>query len=221
VTAGAYVNTDPRFIPDFDPITGLATGDYQGWDDQTAFSLLVPFLVGKSEPNAESELLRGVHDHQTVYTLEITNNLINATDDIYIEDWLPAGVEFLGCGLADNSASEEYVGSGPINPGNAPAMANPCLVPVLVETILVDPDGPGSLPIDTYTHVRWDDTAGAFTAAFGHDDMAAAEVMHSTTSRPSRSLKTRRRGRAVRLIRRPASSGQTSTTTLVRPPRRR
>ena len=28
----------------------------------------------KSEPSPEGELLRGVHDHTTVYTLTVTNN---------------------------------------------------------------------------------------------------------------------------------------------------
>ena len=67
-SAGAYVNTDARLVPDFDPLTGVATGDFTGSDTDTATTQLVPFTVQKREPSQEDELLRGVHDHKTVYT---------------------------------------------------------------------------------------------------------------------------------------------------------
>jgi fimbrial isopeptide formation D2 family protein/uncharacterized repeat protein (TIGR01451 family) len=172
-TAGAFVNTDPRLVPDFDPATGEATGDFTGFDTAGATTELVPFLLAKAEPNAEDELLRGVHDHQTVYTLTVTNNLVAATTDFQIEDWIPAGLEFLGCGTADNTTTgEEYPGAGPLNPGNAPALTNPCPTPSEVETVTTDPDGAGPLPTGVYTHVVW--AAVDLAAALGSADLGAS-----------------------------------------------
>ncbi len=173
-SAGAYVNTDPRFVPDFDAVTGVATGDFTGSATDTATTELVPFIIEKSEPNAEAELLRGVHDHQTVYTLTVTNNLVGPTTAFEIHDYLPAGLEFLGCGTVDNTTggAEEYPGSGAINPGNAPAMSNLCPTPSTVETVSTDPDGAGPLPTDVYTHVVW--TATDLAAALGSADLAAS-----------------------------------------------
>src|SRR5262249_29176426 len=102
----------------------------------------------------EGELLRGVHDHQTVYTITAQTG---SEADVFvgqIEDWLPAGLEFLGCGTDDNSFTEEYPGAGVLNPGNAPAMSAQCLDPVLVET--VDSGLPAGLAPGVYTHVVWD-----------------------------------------------------------------
>lgn len=151
--AAAYVNSDPRFIPKFDA-TG-APSAFTGNDADSKTTLLVPFLLFKEEPNAEAELLRGLHDHQTPYTLIIRNNFLDDTTTFEIRDWIPAGMEFLACGGVDNSATEEYPGSGPINPGNAPPLANPCLQPSTVDTVAVDPDGPGQAASQVYTEVVW------------------------------------------------------------------
>jgi large repetitive protein len=173
-SAGAYVSADPRFVPDFDPVSGEATGDFDGWANDSATTELVPFILEKSEPNAEAELLRGVHDHQTVYTLTVTNNLVGPTTAFQIEDYLPAGLEFLGCGTVDNTTggAEEYPGSGAINPGNAPAMSNPCPTPSTVETVSTDPDGAGPLPTAVYTRVVW--TAADLAASLGSANLAAS-----------------------------------------------
>ena len=149
--AGAYVNRDPRVVPSYNTTTNNVDGG-DGWDTDGASTLLVPFLLSKNEGNTEAELLRGLHDHQTVYTLEIENNHLGASTDFAIEDWLPAGMEFLGCGGVDNSSGFEPGSSGPINPGNEPALSN-CIAPDVVETVEVDPPGP--LPLDVYTHVVW------------------------------------------------------------------
>jgi large repetitive protein len=172
-TAGAYVSTDPRLVPDFDPATGEAIDDFDGWATDTATTELVPFIIEKSEPNAEAELLRGVHDHQTVYTLTVTNNLVGPTTAFQIEDFLPAGLEFLGCGTTDNSTSgEEYPGAGVINPGNAPVLTHPCPTPSTVETVTTDPDGAGPMPNDVYTRVVW--TAADLAATLGSANLAAS-----------------------------------------------
>ena len=167
-TAGAFVNSDPRFVPDFNPTTGVpitGTNSFTGSDTDEATTKVVPFTLKKSEPSPEGELLRGVNDHATPYTLTVKNNLVRATNNYFIEDYLPAGLEFLGCGGVDNTTNAptnpntpttpdpEYPGSGTLN-----ALANPgnCVNPSLVETVKVDPDGPdGPLAFGVYTHVRW------------------------------------------------------------------
>jgi fimbrial isopeptide formation D2 family protein/uncharacterized repeat protein (TIGR01451 family) len=163
--AGAYVNTDARFVPDFDPVTGDPTTDVTGFDTATASTTLVPFEITKAEPSPEAELLRGVHDHKTVYTLTVQNNSELATSGFVIEDFLPAGLEFLGCSAADNTATgvEEYTGSGRID-ASFPAFTNPCVVPSTVETVTVDPVG--ALPLGVYTHVIW--TATDLTAGLAN-----------------------------------------------------
>ena len=112
-----------------DPVTAEATGFTQTGSDPGS-TTLVPLLLEKSEPSAEAELLRGVHDHQTVYTLTVETGCRPGGVDIgRVEDWIPAGLEFLGCGTEDNSTTEEYPGSGALNPGNAPAVTRPVLRP--------------------------------------------------------------------------------------------
>ena len=173
-TASAYVNELVRFVPQFDPTTGLAVpGTFTGSSEGVVASTeLLAFRLTKNEPNVESELLRGVHEHQTVFTLTVDNNLVNPTDDFSIVDFVPAGLEFLGCGNVDNTTAgvEEYPGSGRIDDaGNAPALANPCPTPTSVTTVFTDPDGAGPgnpLPAALYTRVEWD------TVALGADLLA-------------------------------------------------
>jgi len=58
-----------------------------------------------------------------VYTLTVRNNQVRATGAIELVDYLPAGLEFLGCGgdpdhttdaATNRGSSEEYPGSGAI-----------------------------------------------------------------------------------------------------------
>ena len=179
-TARAYVSDDPFVIPTY---TGTG-GD--GFDEDVAATTnLVPFLLFKTEGSTEAELLRGLHKHQTVYTFEIRNNYLNATNGFAVEDWIPAGMEFLGCGGVDNSTiGDEYVGSGSINPGNEPTLANPCVAPDIVETVATDPPGP--LPADVYTHVVWTAPTLATNIAAGNnaffDYIAAIPMRENTTT---------------------------------------
>jgi len=159
---GAYINSDPRIMPSFDgagvPVPASSTGS--ATSDTT--SRINAIEIEKSEPSREGEILRGVHDHQTIYTLKLRNNLVNPTVATTIDDYLPADLEFLGCeGDPDNTtdaptnpgSAEEYPGAGPIEVGPVPD----CHAPVLVETVKTDPDGPaGPMPEAVYTHVRWD-----------------------------------------------------------------
>jgi uncharacterized repeat protein (TIGR01451 family)/fimbrial isopeptide formation D2 family protein len=165
--AEAFVNAEPRYEPKFDgegrPLNEPTS--YTGSAADTASTTLTAVEIEKIEPlYPEHELLRGVHEHQTVYTLVLRNNKVGPTKNLTVDDYLPAGLEFLGCGSVDHTTktktneggtepAEEYPGSGAIFPGNDPA-APECPEPTLVETELVDPPGPQ--PEAVYTHVVWE-----------------------------------------------------------------
>ncbi len=168
-SASAYVNTDERQVPQFAVATGVVS-NWTGTAGPAASSTtLVPFTVTKTDPNAEHELLRGVHDHKTTYTITITNNSVRATTGYSVTDYLPAGLEFLGCANVDNSVAvpAEYSGSGDITNGAFPATLTNCTDGTLTATtIAVTPSSPitlptaadgtsGSLPNGVYTEVTW------------------------------------------------------------------
>ena len=183
-SANAYANSNPRFVPVVDTSTGAIIGGFTSNASASDSTELIPFRLTKSEPSDEDELLRGVHDHQTVYTLTVDNNLVNPSSTFSIVDYLPAGLEFLGCGTVDNSSGgDEYTGSGAINPGNAPPMTNPCITPSSVTTVTTDPDGAGPLPSDVYTRVEWDAAALATSlgagASFSMDYIAAIPMFEN------------------------------------------
>ena len=46
------------------------------------------------------------------YTITVTNNKINQTTGIQIDDYLPAGLEFLGCG----NGTDDHTTNAPTNP---------------------------------------------------------------------------------------------------------
>lgn len=173
-TAGAYINCDPRFEPDFsasglpllggqDPNCSGSNPDhsYTGSATDSASTRIEAIELTKEEPSPEGELLRGVHNHQTVYTLNVKNNFINPSTALRVEDYLPAGLEFLGCGGVDNTTNaptnpgspQEYKGSGPVNPGNEPggSWRDDCFQPDVTETV----KDPAGLPAGVYTHVVW------------------------------------------------------------------
>jgi uncharacterized repeat protein (TIGR01451 family)/fimbrial isopeptide formation D2 family protein len=176
VRAQAFINTDPRFVPKFSPTgqpEGPSSTSYTGFSAEvTGEQRLKAIKVTAEEPSPEGEMLRGVHEDQTVYTLKVQNNGINPTTGTELDAYVPAGLEFLGCGapggagtdhthdaIATNPGSaEEYPGSGPIK---VESLAE-CQTPELVETEEFDPDGPGPMPFGVYTHVRWN--VGTLTA---------------------------------------------------------
>ncbi len=156
VSSAVYAHDNPRFVPDFDangaPIAGTAS--YTTTASASSATQAVPLRITKDEPSAEGELLRGVHDQTTVYTLTVTNNPIAATNGVVVEDFLPAALEFLGCGGTDNTPSGSP--RRPERPGAAllsatPPPPAPCPTPVLVDTVS-DPVG---RPPGIYTQVRW------------------------------------------------------------------
>jgi fimbrial isopeptide formation D2 family protein/uncharacterized repeat protein (TIGR01451 family) len=170
--AEAFASELPRNKPRFNGKGEVIAGSFTGKDTAEATTELTAIEIEKSEPSPEGEILRGVHEHQTVYTLKVRNNKVGPTQGvpgvgpggkpaIVVEDWLPAGLEFLGCGNVDNTtetstnkgSAEEYPGSGPIDPGNAPA-APKCVEPFFVETEEVVPPG-GKQPLGVYTNVKF------------------------------------------------------------------
>ncbi|HEY4097719.1 MAG TPA: hypothetical protein VGM33_19505, partial [Baekduia sp.] len=163
ITAQAFVNSDPRFVPKFGA-TGLPTADGTGFTPEvTGTQTINAIKVTKDEGSAEGEILRGVHDHQVIYTVGVENNSVHSTTGTTLDDYLPAGLEFLGCGTGTDDHTtdaptnpghtEEYPGSGAI----VTAPVTDCVDPISVETEPnVDPDGTGPLPAGFYTHVVWD-----------------------------------------------------------------
>lgn len=193
VKAEAFLNSDPRFVPKFSPLgnpIGPAANSYTGYTPQVSGTQTLKAIdVDIDEPSPEGEILRGVHEHQTVYTLKVTNNGINPTTGTRLDAYIPAGLEYLGCGGpgADHTtdaptnpgSAEEYPGSGPIQV----APLSGCVEPESVETEFVDPDGPeGSMPAAVYTHVTWPvgDLANGQTRTFPY--RAAVPIRANTTN---------------------------------------
>ena len=163
--AGVYANSNPRYVPQFDAVTGAPVTGATSYTDSASASgttEVTPLAVSKSEPSPESELPRGVHDHQTTYTVTVDNNDVHATDQIVVNDWLPAGLEFLGCGGVDNTtdaagtdpgSTQEYPGSGSLAVG-APLSSSVCPTPTSVTTV-DDPVTPSGTLSGVYTQVTW------------------------------------------------------------------
>ncbi len=162
-TAEAFANTNPRFITKF-ALDGTAVPGKDSYTDRASAAgstTIVPLVVTKSEPSSENELLRGAH-RPTVYTVRVENNLVAPTNAVSVEDWLPAELEFLGCGTVDNTPDTpstpgglEYPGAPRLDEARQLDAGEGCIAPDRVETVDVDPDGAGPLPRSVYTHVRW------------------------------------------------------------------
>ncbi len=160
ITAGAYTSENPRVVPSADGSGNMTS--FTGSGSASASTKITAITIGKSEPSPEQELLRGVHDHPTVFTLTVENNPTFPTDTVIVDDYLPAGLEFLGCGTIDNTTDAptftgnnvEYSGAARLD-ASTPDVLTDCPTPTLVETVEVDPDGTGPLPLGVYTHVQW------------------------------------------------------------------
>jgi uncharacterized repeat protein (TIGR01451 family)/fimbrial isopeptide formation D2 family protein len=159
-SAAVYTSEDARTLPVFDPTTGLATGGYDDSATTAADPTKVTALtIDKSEPSPEHELMRGVHDHPTVYKLVVTNTAVAATKTVTVTDYLPAQLEFLECGGIDHTTGQapEYAGAASLTATTADTHGN-CITPQSVTTV-TDPTGydPG-----VYTKVVW--SLGDFAA---------------------------------------------------------
>jgi len=149
--AGVYAQSNPRIIPRFDattglPIAGSFTASGQIVPDVTAVSAIE---IIKSEPSPESELVRGVHDNTTTYTLTVRTSGEGDNSDMVVVDYIPAGLEFLGCGGVDNSTGPvEYPGAPSL--AGTPAPAGGCTEPNFVTTVN-NPEGLSGV----FTKVEW------------------------------------------------------------------
>lgn len=148
--AAAYVSTNPRLVPDFNATTGAPVSDPAVTSATAAASTMVTAIkVTKAEPSPEAELLRGLGDHQTVYTLKVTNNSVDQTQSLQVSDYIPAGLEFLGCGGTTIAGGPEYTGA---NNTVAPVTGGNCHAPLSVDTV----SNPAGHPAGVYTKVVWD-----------------------------------------------------------------
>jgi large repetitive protein len=165
VEAGAYISEAARYVPQFNSEgkpEGPSSTSFTGYATGSKSSTLTALQVSQAEESPEGEILRGVHDHQVVYKLKVTNTSVGATGKVLLSEYLPADLEYLGCGGggADHTkdaptnpgSPEEYPGSGAIV---VPALGG-CVAPSAVETLLTDPDGGEELPDAVYTHVTWE-----------------------------------------------------------------
>lgn len=164
IEAGAYISSQPRFLPKFSA-TGAPLGpnaeSFTGAATTETSTKVTAIEVSQIEESPEGELLRGVHDHQTVYKVKVTNNSVNSTSSVSLGEFLPADLEYLGCGGAgadhttnaptNPGSTEEYPGSGPITV----ASLTGCVTPELVETLETDPDGAGESAKGVYSHLQW------------------------------------------------------------------
>jgi len=159
-TADAFASSAPRYVPRF-TAAGLPVADLnvQSATSNTTTTAVTALKITKDEPSPESKLLRGVHDHQTTYTLTVTDTGIAATTGVSVVDFLPASQEFLGCGGVDNTSAGavEYPGSPPLSAGPTLSAAQ-CPAPASVDTV-TDPVG---YPAGLYTKVTWN--LGVFAA---------------------------------------------------------
>jgi uncharacterized repeat protein (TIGR01451 family)/fimbrial isopeptide formation D2 family protein len=150
-SANAYANANPRTLPAFSSTTGAVSGGFTASGSATPSTTTIGAVdLTKSEPSPETELMRGVHDQTTVYTLVATNTSVAGTVGVVITDDIPAQLEFLGCGGVDNSQfrTAEYPGSGTL--AGTPNPGPDCLTPTSVSTV----QNPGSLT-GVFTEVTW------------------------------------------------------------------
>ncbi|WGL52235.1 hypothetical protein P5P86_00030 [Nocardioides sp. BP30] len=148
-----YGQTDPRTLPKFDSAGDPVAASYTDTATSTPFSTTVTAVrIDKSEDSPEHELMRGVHDDTATYTLKVTNNDFRTTRQNTVVDYLPAGLEFLGCGTVDNGTAREYGGR---TLTGTPAPAGPCVEPDLVETVQLTAGNAQGLAPGVYTQVTW------------------------------------------------------------------
>ena len=147
--ADVYTSSNPRRVPRFTSSGEPVPLSYTESASDLASTHVSALRLQKSEPSPEGELLRGVHDHTTAYTLTVTNNHGAATTGAGVVDLIPAGLEFLGCGGVDNTTT------GPEYPGAPSLAATPpvtsCPTPTSVSTVV----NPAGVPAGVYTRVTW------------------------------------------------------------------
>lgn len=151
---------------------------------------VLAFRIEKSEPSPESELLRGVHDNTTVYTLRVHHTAEGTVGNTEVLDFLPAGLEYLGAGRVDNT--EDANGTqGSIEYPNAPRLdaSTPDLSgehfddsESAVETIVATAEQAalyGLVEGQVYTKVTW--KIGAVAPTSGFDKTSGVKQVFAET----------------------------------------
>ncbi|GEL94114.1 DUF11 domain-containing protein [Cellulomonas composti] len=102
VATGVYGSADERKVPKvvITPGGAVVTGDDARATDAPSV-LVAPVELTKSEPSTESELLRGLDDHVTTYTLQVRTAEAAGTAAVVVTDLVPAQLHFLGCVSVD------------------------------------------------------------------------------------------------------------------------
>ena len=184
-TAQVAASTDARTLPAFGatgtPTAGTTISAASGQSNTTTVSAL---SIAKAEQSPENELVRGVHDHPTVYTLTVKNTAQAPTNGVVVTDLLPAGLEFLQCGSIDNTTSgAEYPGA-PSLTATTPSKATgswdaaACATPQSVDTVNTVA-GQGS---SVFTKVVWNLGNLAKGASVTIEYLAAVPLRENTMS---------------------------------------
>lgn len=146
VAVSAYTSDNERTLPIFpgssSKQTSTAATSARGGD-----TLNVPISALRIEKAAlsgvtEGKMLRGVHSKTGVYELTVFHTGQEPATGVVVNDFLDAGLEFLGCGTEDNSTAANGTRTDALEYPNAAilgsgAVAN-CVDPALVETITAD-----------------------------------------------------------------------------------
>ena len=152
-TATDYASADPRLVPKFSATGALSAsgnGTIAVGPNRSVDTRVSAITIAKSnDASPEGKLLRGAHGDVSIYSLLVTNNGYRPTINNAVVDYLPANLEFLGCGRSDNSAGPEYSGSGALGASRTPA--DHCIAPTRVETVTADGAGRAGI----FTKVTW------------------------------------------------------------------
>jgi|GEM_PF-2193084 len=175
IEAAAHASSDPTYRPVFPGSTGVggtaaeaATASSAAIDAEVEVTALRIEKAQVTYP--ENELLRGAHEQGAVYELTVTNTdqgttgVGGALTGVEVVDWLPAGLEFLGCANTDSSTHDwsgtedgEYPGAGNLGGGvNVPGAT--CLAPTEVDTVVASASDAGTYGVaagSVYTRVVW------------------------------------------------------------------
>jgi len=165
-----FGNSDPRYVPKFNTATNSmdpTTYDAESVAPDTT-TKVVPFLVSKAEPSPQGEIMRGIHPTKTTpttYRIKVTENSVAGSNNVTVVDYLPAQMEYLGCGGpgVDNSVvnNPEYNYLGPTPPAGPgpdlnqlPSLGSACTSPTTITTTNTEAP-PGVTPGAVYTKITW------------------------------------------------------------------
>lgn len=130
----AYTHGTPRFLPVFPGSSGVGSGDAVTGTSSAGIIIdetpVNAFRIEKSEPSPENELLRGVHNNTTTYTLSVYHTGEGDIAETRVVDFIPAGLEYLGLGEVDHTTNANGTQGGGLDnsfeyPGAASLDATP------------------------------------------------------------------------------------------------